>query len=76
MATSNRTYEDASNDFDDIYKDWMSPISEEEREEAEAYVNSRGGINKCMCCGKYKYNDELTYPGQTCIKGCVNPNEF
>lgn len=76
MATVNRTYEDASNDFDDLYEDWMNPISDEEREEEDAYIDSRGGIDKCMCCGRYKYNDELTYPDQTCIKGCVNPNEY
>lgn len=71
MATANRTYEDASEDFDDLYD---LPIENEK--EIDEYINSRGGIDKCMCCGKYKYNDELTYPGQTCIKGCVNPNEY
>lgn len=94
MVTSNRTYEDASDDFDDLYD---SPIENEEElddfdddytpytcmhgmqgqcNDCDDYEYFRGGIDKCMCCGRYKYNDELTYPGQTCIKGCVNPNEY
>ena len=45
-------------------------------DECDDEINARGGIDKCMCCGRYKYNDELTYPGQVCIKKCVNPNEY
>lgn len=67
-----RTYEDASDDFDELY----SSSYDYEDEYVEEYIDSRGGIDKCMNCGRYKYNDELSYPGQTCIKGCVNPNEY
>lgn len=40
------------------------------------YEEKRGGIDKCMNCGKYKYNDELNYSPQVCKKGCRNPNEY
>lgn len=76
-SSNSRTYEDASDDFDDLYDDWIHPgLSDEDQEKADEYIDSRGGIDKCMCCGRYKYNDELTYPDQVCIKGCVNPNEY
>lgn len=36
---------------------------------------SRGGIDKCLNCGKYKFNDQLN-EDQCCKKGCINPNEY
>lgn len=68
-------YDDSFNDDprDDYFQNYKS---QEEQDEEDDYINSRGGIDKCMNCGKYMYNDSLTYPGQVCIKGCVNPNEY
>ena len=62
-----------SDEFWDSLDDFRSQVDIDAEDE---YIESRGGIDKCMNCGKYKYNDELSYPGQTCIKGCVNPNEY
>jgi hypothetical protein len=69
---STQTYYE-SDDFWDSLDDFRS---QEEIDAEDEYIESRGGIDKCMNCGKYKYNDELSYPDQTCIKGCVNPNEY
>jgi len=38
-------------------------------------IESKGGIDKCLCCGKYKYGNSLN-AFQQCIKGCRNPNEY
>jgi hypothetical protein len=43
--------------------------------ECDAYINSRGDIDKCLNCGRYKFGDELN-ADQCCKKGCVNPNEY
>ena len=66
--------------YNDDYDDYIPPENEDEIDDfinsIDKIINSRGGIDKCMCCGKYKYNDQLTYPGQVCKSGCVNPNEY
>lgn len=41
----------------------------------DAYEESRGGLDKCLNCGRYTWGDELG-ADQTCKKGCVNPNEY
>lgn len=33
-------------------------------------------IDKCQNCGRYKASETLTYPGQVCRKGCINPEEY
>lgn len=33
-------------------------------------------IDKCMNCGRYKATKTLTYPGQVCKSGCINPEEY
>lgn len=43
--------------------------------ETEDYIDSRGGIDKCMNCGKYMYNDKMTRD-QVCKIPCHNPNEY
>jgi hypothetical protein len=44
-------------------------------DEDDAYVESCGGIDKCLTCGRYKYGDQLNSM-QSCANGCVNPNEY
>lgn len=39
------------------------------------YEESRGGLDKCLNCGSYKFGDELN-KHQTCKKPCKNPNEY
>lgn len=70
-------YTDAYYERDDSDYDYPDSImSKEQEEELDDYVNSRGGIDKCMVCGRYKYGDELTGGYQHCIKPCRNPNEY
>ena len=38
-------------------------------------LESRGGIDKCLNCGAYKYGDELN-ADQVCKIPCRNPNEW
>ena len=38
-------------------------------------INERGGIDKCLNCGKYMYNDQLDR-NQVCLIRCRNPNEY
>lgn len=60
--------------FDDgEYEDLYNYIDHE----AEAdYIESRGGIDKCMNCGRYKFNDQLNYSPQVCKIPCKNPQEY
>jgi hypothetical protein len=44
-------------------------------DECDEYEQSRGGIDKCLNCGRYMYGDSLT-KDQVCERGCVNPNEY
>ena len=60
--------------FYDEYDDYAELVDNED--ELDDYINSRGGIDKCMNCGKYRYNDELNYSPQVCMRGCKNPNEY
>lgn len=62
--------DDMNNDYDDV---WDGPIVNQD--EVDEYIASRGDIDKCMNCGRYKYGDQLN-AFQVCIKGCVNPNEY
>jgi hypothetical protein len=41
----------------------------------DEYEEQRGGIDKCLNCGRYKWGDELN-KDQVCIKPCRNPNEY
>lgn len=38
-------------------------------------IEERGGIDKCMNCGSYKYGDQLN-EHQVCIRPCRNPREY
>lgn len=38
-------------------------------------IEANGGIDKCMNCGKYKYNKEFN-KDQVYIKPCRNPMEY
>lgn len=38
-------------------------------------TDARGGLDKCLNCGGYKYGDQLD-KDQVCIKPCRNPNEY
>jgi hypothetical protein len=58
-----------------IYAKGSTSLCESCAEEVEAEIDSRGGIDKCMNCGRYKYGDQLNRY-QVCSKGCVNPNEY
>lgn len=72
-------YESMEDDYEDDYSYRACHhgyIPAHECEQCDAAIEARGGIDKCMNCGKYKYNDQLSYPGQTCLSGCVNPNEY
>lgn len=37
-------------------------------------ISDRGGIDKCLNCGRYKYGDSLN-SDQVCKIPCRNPNE-
>jgi hypothetical protein len=39
------------------------------------YEEKRGGIDKCMNCGGYKWGDQLN-EFQVCKRPCQNPNEY
>ena len=43
--------------------------------QCDEYIESRGGIDKCMNCGKYMHGDQLN-KDQVCKIPCRNPNEF
>lgn len=43
--------------------------------QCDAEIDARGGIDKCLNCGGYKYGDQLN-EDQVCKKGCRNPNEY
>jgi len=43
--------------------------------EMDDYIESQGGVDKCMNCGKYKTNNQLT-EDQVCRRDCINPNEY
>lgn len=62
---------------DDEYGDYLCMHMNQSShcEECDAYIESRGDIDKCMNCGKYVYGDELN-ENQICIVGCKNPNEY
>ena len=47
----------------------------DECDREDDYEYSRGGLDKCLNCGKYKYGDQLS-EDQTCIIPCRNPNEY
>ena len=38
-------------------------------------IESSGGIDKCLNCGRYKSGNQLN-KDQICSKGCQNPNEY
>lgn len=44
-------------------------------DQCDAAIEARGGIDKCLNCGRYKYGDQLSQH-QVCASGCVNPNEY
>lgn len=81
------TYDDcqicsgAQADFErDTYERWEPIICHHGREMAEcsscdAETEARGGLDKCLNCGGYKYGDQLN-SDQVCIKPCRNPNEY
>lgn len=76
-AYPSQYYSHDEDDFDDYLESRCHHgNSYSDCDECDEEINARGGIDKCMNCGKYMYNDSLTYPGQTCIKGCRNPNEY
>jgi hypothetical protein len=58
---------------DGDYEDYRT---EQQREDEDVYIESRGGIDKCMNCGRYKFNDELNYDPQVCKIPCRNPREY
>lgn len=41
----------------------------------DAEIELRGGLDKCLSCGCYRYGDQLT-ADQVCVKPCRNPNEY
>lgn len=44
-------------------------------DQEDDYTNKRGGIDKCLNCGRYMYGDMLTRD-QVCATPCRNPNEY
>lgn len=44
-------------------------------EKCDEETEARGGLDKCLNCGRYKYGDQLN-EDQVCIKPCKNPNEY
>ena len=54
-----------------VYKGYVGGYCDECDEEEYRH----GGLDKCLCCGRYKWADELT-DGQVCKVGCRNPNEY
>lgn len=60
-------------DYDYAGDTYKSPA---EQEAEDDYIESRGGIDKCMNCGKYMYNDQLNYSPQVCKIPCKNPREY
>lgn len=44
-------------------------------DEADDFIESKGGIDKCLNCGRYRYGDQLTRE-QVCLARCVNPAEY
>ena len=41
----------------------------------DKYEQKRGGIDKCLNCGRYKWGDELN-EDQVCKRQCHNQNEY
>ena len=41
----------------------------------DEYEEQRGGLDKCLNCGRYKWGDQLD-KDQVCIRPCRNPNEY
>jgi hypothetical protein len=46
-----------------------------ECEACDQEIEERGGIDKCMNCGRYMYGDQLS-EFQVCKRPCRNPNEY
>lgn len=46
-----------------------------ECEAQDDWIESEGGLDQCLNCGKYKTGNQLNRD-QVCSKGCVNPNEY
>ena len=64
-------------DFDSFYESTLchhhNPISDCSKCDAE--MDARGGIEKCLNCGRIKYGDQLNQD-QVCIRPCKNPAEY
>lgn len=58
-----------------IYAKGSNSICEQCSKLNDELVESNGGIDKCMNCGRYKYGNELD-ENQVCIRRCKNPNEW
>lgn len=61
--------------FSFIYAEGRDDICADCAETEDEEINSRGGIDKCLNCGRYMYGDQLDN-NQCCVRGCRNPNEF
>jgi hypothetical protein len=63
-------------DYDDYVENTChhgNPLAECDKCDEE--TEQRGGIDKCLNCGRYKFGDQLNQD-QCCIKRCRNPNEY
>lgn len=72
MAQERITFE-----FDDFADSGFDNLEYEDAARAERdelYVESRGGSERCLCCGRYDYGDKLTKYGVH-AEPCRNPNE-
>lgn len=58
-----------------IYAQGSTSMCEDCARVCDELEEENGGMDKCMCCGRYKYGNQLN-AFQVCIKGCVNPNEY
>lgn len=77
MGYNNPQYNPDTDDYDyatcdhGVYKGYLGGYCKE----CDAYEDKRGGLDKCLNCGKYKYGDQLD-KNQVCILRCRNPNEY
>lgn len=58
-----------------IFASGSESMCEQCSHEVDDEIESRGGIDKCMNCGRYMYGDQLN-KYQVCIRPCRNPNEY
>lgn len=70
-------FDDSIIDDDEVFDD--SVIDDDEtrarQERDEMYAESRGGVERCLNCGRYKYGDQLD-KYSVCLAPCRNPREF